>query len=180
MRPNAQLPAELVTLTEEILNGKLHFCSVLFEEYYCNALDYLITSKEGFINNAFSDAEFPIKKCNILGEKPRDDFNAFSVYASTDGQVRFLTKFINGSNLWSLFYWSNAFKNVCWIKWCNPSCTGQKMNFSMKDLFSKCDQIHWKLWIWSNLLKTSLKENFIFCAALGFHIAEVDLSRAYV
>ena len=54
MRPNAQLPAELVTLTEEILNGKLHFCSVLFGEYYCDALDYLITSKEGLINMTLS------------------------------------------------------------------------------------------------------------------------------
>ena len=54
MRPNAQLPAELVTLTEEILNGKLHFCSVLFGECYCDALDYLITSKEGLINMTLS------------------------------------------------------------------------------------------------------------------------------
>ena len=41
-------------------------------------------------------------------------------------------------------------------------CT--KMNFSVKDFFSKCDQIRRKLRIWSNLLKKSLTENFIFCA----------------
>ena len=49
----------------------------------------------------------------------------------------------------------------------NASCvsfTGQKMNFSMKDFFSKCDQIRSFLWIWSHLLKKSLMENFIFCA----------------
>ena len=28
MRSNPQFPADLVTFTEEILNGKLHFCAV--------------------------------------------------------------------------------------------------------------------------------------------------------
>ena len=42
--------------------------------------------------------------------------------------------------------------------------TVQKMKFSMKDFFSKCDQIRSFLWIWSHLLKKSLMENFIFCA----------------
>ena len=37
------------------------------------------------------------------------------------------------------------------------------MMFSIKDFFSKCDQIHKKLQIWSHLLKKSLMENFIFC-----------------
>ena len=39
------------------------------------------------------------------------------------------------------------------------------MKFSIKDFFSKCYQIRWKLRIWSHLLKKSLIENFIFCAA---------------
>ena len=42
--------------------------------------------------------------------------------------------------------------------------TAQKMKFSIKDFFSKCDQIRSKLRIWSHLLKKSLMENFIFCA----------------
>ena len=37
------------------------------------------------------------------------------------------------------------------------------MKFSMKDFFSKCDQIRKKLPIWSYLHKESLTENFIFC-----------------
>ena len=41
------------------------------------------------------------------------------------------------------------------------------MKFSIKDLFCKCDQIRSFLWIWSHLLKKSLKENFIFCAVSG-------------
>ena len=42
--------------------------------------------------------------------------------------------------------------------------TAQKMKFSMKDFFSKCDQIRSFLRIWSHLLKKYLMENFIFCA----------------
>ena len=40
----------------------------------------------------------------------------------------------------------------------------QKMKFSIKDFFKKCDQIRRKLRIWSHLLKKTLMENFIFCA----------------
>ena len=40
----------------------------------------------------------------------------------------------------------------------------KKMKFSIKDFFSKCDQIRSFLRIWSHLLKKSLMENFIFCA----------------
>ena len=38
------------------------------------------------------------------------------------------------------------------------------MKFSIKDFFSKCDQIRSFLLIWSNLMKISLMENFILCA----------------
>ena len=43
-------------------------------------------------------------------------------------------------------------------------CT--KMKFSIKDYFSKCDQIRSFLRIWSHLLKKSLMENFGFCAVV--------------
>ena len=36
------------------------------------------------------------------------------------------------------------------------------MKFSIKDFFSKCDQIRSFLRIWSHLLKKFLMENFIF------------------
>ena len=42
--------------------------------------------------------------------------------------------------------------------------TAEKMKFSIKNFFSKYDQIRWKLRIWSHLRKKSLMENFIFCA----------------
>ena len=38
------------------------------------------------------------------------------------------------------------------------------MKFSIKDFFSKCDQIRSFLRIWSHLPKKSLMENSIFCA----------------
>ena len=38
----------------------------------------------------------------------------------------------------------------------------KKFKFSIKDFFSKCDQIRKILRIWSHLLKKSLMENFIF------------------
>ena len=40
----------------------------------------------------------------------------------------------------------------------------KKWSFSIKDFFSKCDQIRSFLRIWLHLLKKSLTKNFIFCA----------------
>ena len=37
------------------------------------------------------------------------------------------------------------------------------MKFSIKNFFSKWEQIRRKLRIWSHLLKKSLMKNFIFC-----------------
>ena len=42
------------------------------------------------------------------------------------------------------------------------------MKFSIKDFFSKCDQIRRKLRIWSHLLKKLLMENFIFCVVFQY------------
>ena len=50
----------------------------------------------------------------------------------------------------------------------------QKLKFSIKDFFSKCDQISGKPRIWSLLLKKSLMENFIF---VQFSSAYVKLSK---
>ena len=41
---------------------------------------------------------------------------------------------------------------------------GVKMKFSIKDFFSKRDQIHRKLRIWSHVLNKSFVENFNFYA----------------
>ena len=50
------------------------------------------------------------------------------------------------------------------IWWKLVSCTAQKLKFSIKYFFSKCDQIRRNQWTWSHLLKKSLMENFIFCS----------------
>ena len=55
----------------------------------------------------------------------------------------------------------------------NIPCTAQKMKFSIKDFFRKCDQIHSRLQIWPHLLKKSLMKNFILCAV---HFAQLVLS----
>ena len=52
------------------------------------------------------------------------------------------------------------------------------MKFSIKDFFSECDQIRSFLQIWSNLLKKSLMENFIFCAVQETSIEESPSSEA--
>ena len=44
----------------------------------------------------------------------------------------------------------------------NVSCTAQKMKFPIKDFFSRCDQIHMKMQILSQLMKKSLMKTFIF------------------
>ena len=46
----------------------------------------------------------------------------------------------------------------------------KKMKFSIKNFFSKCEQIRRNLRIWSHLWKKSLMENFIFCAVSGSQV----------
>ena len=52
--------------------------------------------------------------------------------------------------------------------------TGQNMKFSIKDFFSKCNQIRSFVSIWSYLLKKSLLKNFFFCGVLPV----LNVSRA--
>ena len=62
------------------------------------------------------------------------------------------------------------------------SRTAQKMEFFIKDLFSKCDQIHSFLQIWSRLLKKSLMENSISCAvyALSLKLGQQSVPQLFV
>ena len=41
------------------------------------------------------------------------------------------------------------------------------MKFFIEDFFTKCDQIHKKLRIWSHLPKKSLMKNYIFLSSVG-------------
>ena len=56
-------------------------------------------------------------------------------------------------------------KNVVFYQSLDHSSHCKKMQFSVTDFFSKCDQICRKRRIWSHLLKKSVIENSIFCAA---------------
>ena len=65
-------------------------------------------------------------------------------------------------NTCSSIYW--LIYRDFWILQCIFTVnTAQKIKFSIKDFFSKCDQIQFPaLRIWSHLLNKSLMENFIF------------------
>ena len=65
--------------------------------------------------------------------------------------MKFFAKTING--------WNQRLKSYM-----HGRKNAQEMNFSMKYLFSKCDQILSFLRVGSYLLKKSLIENFTFCA----------------
>ena len=52
----------------------------------------------------------------------------------------------------------------------NFATAAQKKKFSIKDLFSKCNQIHSFLRIWSHLLKKYLTKNFIFLCSERFSV----------
>ena len=50
--------------------------------------------------------------------------------------------------------------------------TTQKLKFSNKDFFSKCQQFRSFIQIWSHLLKKSLMENFSFCAVFCWWVTD--------
>ena len=56
--------------------------------------------------------------------------------------------------------------------------TAQKIKFSIKGFFSKCDQIRSFLPIRSHLLKKSLMENIIFCAVYISAVKRIQI-RTY-
>ena len=55
----------------------------------------------------------------------------------------------------------------------------QKMQFSIEDFFSKCNQIRRKLWIWSHLIKKSSMKNEIFlCSSLFTKYEFINIRRS--
>ena len=56
----------------------------------------------------------------------------------------------------------------------NRLITEQKIKFSIKDFFSKCEQIRRKFRVWSYILEKSLMENFSF-SAVNLTIARISL-----
>ena len=91
-----------------------------------------------------------------------------NVVKTKNGRIMFLTKCALCNSKKSKFIKEQEtrglFRNLMGIKIPILSDTAKKMEFSIKDFFSKCDQICRKLRTWSHFLKKSLMENFIFCA----------------
>ena len=106
----------------------------------------------------------------IYGPKKKGDLNNFHVVITTR---KYQSSIIH--ELWE--------KNVnnARTKFRFPSYKLYKATkFYIKDFFRKCDQIRRKLQIWSNLLKKSLTENFIFVqhvSCRAFQQSSTALSR---
>ena len=187
---------DLVTFTEEILNGKLHFlCGVISSHL-------TICSKS---DQSFVKIVNDWRSLRVLAKSSILDVWLGSEYASgllwsfwdfycvfTDlskniwikvTENLFFTKTLAEVNQWPKGYLFEALLNSWWHRQKYEledyeeqifilsrsykslvSNTAQKIKFSIKDFFSKCEQICSKLWIWSHLLKKSSMENFIFCA----------------
>ena len=69
--------------------------------------------------------------------------------------------------------------NVSKIKKSVLHNTAQKMKFSIKDFFSKYDQIRRKLQILSHLLKASLMENLFFSVWLYLYFKRTFRKKDY-
>ena len=80
------------------------------------------------------------------------------------------TLFINPLNHQSFAALKSNFSMIMIFRCITASFTTQKMKFSIKDFFSKCDQIRKKLRIWSYLLKKFLMENFVFCSVFWLNM----------
>ena len=91
-------------------------------------------------------------------------------------KTRFFVDF-KGNGSWYIPLHSLNIRSKIWRR-SLANATAQKMKFSIKEFFSKCDQIRRKLWIWSYLLKKSLMENFIFCAV--YQIISVNNSFGHL
>ena len=68
------------------------------------------------------------------------------------------------SSFYKKVVYNKIVRSLDYLNRCKVFVIAQKMKFSIKDFFSKCDQIDSFLRIWSHLLKKSSTENFIFCA----------------
>ena len=98
---------------------------------------------------------------------------------------RSLSSMIQDKVISCLLYGSDAFYNktnhkiiiftLLFIK-----DTAQKVKFSIKDFFSKCDQIRRKLRIWSHLLKKSLMVNFIFLCSETHTDLTIPFSKSFL
>ena len=157
MWPNPQETADLATFAKEIFNGKLHF---LRSE--CSSL----TSGKIKCNNHYTQQLFLKQQyCKLYF-----DFQLRHVYIVNllKQENVYLKRTQKGKHNLKL---NNPYISLTWSRWRRFNaeekdhhyCIAQKMKFSTKDFFSKCDQIRSFL---RHLLKKSLIKNFAFWAVL--------------
>ena len=90
-------------------------------------------------------------------EKSRRDFSEIFTWRSgyldvISHQIHKCAKYTCHKNSWYKYFSYYSLR----------TCTAQKMKFSIKDFFNKCDQIRSFLRIWSHSLKKSLMETSFF------------------
>ena len=86
-----------------------------------------------------------------------------SIYLNQEKSCIFLCSLHISMRLWDVGY-AMGYPLDTGSKLNAQNVTAQKMKFSIRYFFSKCDQIPSFLRVWSHLLKKSLMEKFIFCA----------------
>ena len=111
-----------------------------------------------------------IRTLYILPFLSYQTFNFANVHCSITMGF-WITRFLFSKSLRKLFLYMSVI--------ISEISTAQKMEFSIKDFFSKCNQIRSFLRIWSHLLKKSLMKNFILCAVKFDQLASCLDQRRY-
>ena len=185
MWPNLQFPADLLTFTGEILNGKLHFlCSDLERKSHSKPLlcscilgtyplsleaTTILHLPQEMYNRRFSEnmpthLQKGLVVAAIIHRSVTLIHAFFCPYLMQlkDSKLYFRLPFYKPAerclNLWNLV--------ICVILIFLMKMHCAKNEVFIKDIFSKCGQIRRKLWIWSHLLEKLLMENFPFCAVM--------------
>ena len=108
----------------------------------------------------------PMPKCDFNKVAKQRYQNHFSAWMFSCKFVAYFQDIFSLEHLWkspSVKKWE--FECVCLFHLAHFTLlVTQNMKFSIKDFFSKSDQIRSFLRIWSHLRKNSLMKNFIFCA----------------
>ena len=157
MLPNVQETVDLVTFAEEILNGKLHFFSVsravhkrFFDIFRGYRIKKIFHSRYFFLWIFTKYFKIPILY-NIW-------VKSWEIICSVREMMMMVMMIIIDKELLLFNGWPK--------KYVKPFFQSghKKIKFSIKDFFSKSHQIRIFLRLWSDLLKKSLMESFIFCA----------------
>ena len=84
--------------------------------------------------------------------------------------ARIFLKIVNKEAILFLLFITKLFSSSQYFIYLLAQISAQKMNFSVKSFFSKCEHVRIKLRTYSHLLNKSLTKNFTFCVVniIGF------------